>query len=238
MRLTDRYIKNPERVVLFLEGLRKSLIYIAIVVFSLTLSGLYFASNTLRYLKTSTGVQLAAFGVPDAFLAFVTTAVGLGLFAAMPYISFAILSAMVPLSPSFSRKTKWAFWAATIVLFYSGALFCVLITLPYGARFLLSYAAERIEPIISITHFVSFCFLFVFGFGMIFNLPLVMILLGRVGLLRRETLTRYRRYAILGITVISAILTPTPDFFNLLLMAVPLYVLFELGILGMGVWKK
>ncbi|MBU2499681.1 MAG: twin-arginine translocase subunit TatC [Proteobacteria bacterium] len=238
MRISNQYIKNPERVILFLEAFRKSLIHIGILIFSLTLIGLYFASSTLRYLKTSTGVKLAAFGVPDAFLAFVTTAVGLGLFAAMPYISFSILSAMPLLSPSFSRKMKWAFWTATILLFYSGAFFCILITLPYGAQFLLSYATERIEPIISVIHFVSFSFVFIFGFGMIFNLPLVMILLGRVGLVRRETWTRYRRYAILGITVISAILTPTPDVFNLMLMAVPLYILFELGIFGMRLWKK
>jgi len=238
MDLLRQYTQNPQRVLLFLESLRRSLIRIGLVVFSLTLIGLYFSSSILRYLKRITGVQLAAFGVPDAFLAFISAAVGLGLFAAMPYISYAVLSAMPPLNPSFSRKMMWGFWTATVLLFLSGAFFCIRITLPYGAHFLLSYASERIDPLISVTHFVSFCFIFVFGFGMIFTLPLVMILLGRVGLVKRETLSRYRRYAILAITVISAILTPTPDLFNLTLMAVPLYILFELGLFGMRFWKK
>jgi sec-independent protein translocase protein TatC len=238
MRTLKQITKDPQGVLLFLESLRKPLIGVGIVVFSLALIGLYFASGILRYLKKITGVQLAAYGVPDTFLAFLGIALVFGLFAAVPYIAFTILSAVPPLFPSFSRKMMWGFWTATLLLFYSGAGFCILITLPYGAQFLLSYATESIEAVISVTHFVSFCSLFILGFGLIFDLPLVMILLGRIGILKRETLTHYRRYAILAITVVSAVLTPTPDFINLMLMAVPLYILFELGLFGMRFWKK
>jgi sec-independent protein translocase protein TatC len=71
-----------------------------------------------------------------------------------------------------------------------------------------------------------------------FELPLVMVLSGRVGLVKRSVFTRYRSYAALIIVVISAILTPTPDAFNMMLMAVPLYILYEIGIIGMRVWGK
>jgi len=238
MDFLRRYSENPEQFLLFLESLRRSLIRIGLVVFSLTLVGLYFASGMLRYLKQMTGVHLAAFGVPDAFLAFIGAAVGVGLFGAMPYVSYAALSSVPPLFPSFTRKMMWGFWTAALFLFYSGAFFCIRITLPYGAHFLLSYSTERIDALISVTHFVSFCLIFIFGFGMIFMLPLAMIPMGRLGVVKRETLTRCRRYAILAITVASAILTPTPDLFNLTLMAVPLYLLFELGLFGMRFWKK
>jgi len=130
------------------------------------------------------------------------------------------------------------FWLVSLLLFYAGALFCRYVTLPYGVRFLLSFEGQDIEAIISVSKFVSFCMLFVFGFGLIFELPLAMILVGRLGLVSAKKLGGYRRYAILLISIVAAVLTPTPDVFNMMLMAVPLYVLFELGLLGMRVWGK
>jgi sec-independent protein translocase protein TatC len=73
---------------------------------------------------------------------------------------------------------------------------------------------------------------------MIFELPLCMMLLGRIGLVNAAMLSGYRRYAILAICIVAAALTPTPDVFNMALMAVPLYLLFELGLLGMRLWKQ
>jgi sec-independent protein translocase protein TatC len=105
-------------------------------------------------------------------------------------------------------------------------------------RFLLSFQAQHIEAVISVKKFVSFCFLLIIGFGLIFELPLSMILLAWLGLTEARVLAKYRRYAILSITVIAAILTPTPDILNLALMGVPLYLLFEIGLVGMRIWKK
>jgi sec-independent protein translocase protein TatC len=84
--------------------------------------------------------------------------------------------------------------------------------------------------------FVSFCLVFVFGFGVLFELPLAMILLGRIGAVPRATFARNRRYAILFITIVSSVITPTPDAFNLAMMALPLYLLFEVGLLGMRLY--
>jgi sec-independent protein translocase protein TatC len=128
------------------------------------------------------------------------------------------------------------FWLASVVLFYAGAFFCLRISLPYGVQFLLEFEGPYIEAIISVNKFVGFCLLFLFGFGIIFELPLAMILAGRIGVVRHQILARNRRYAILLITIVSAVLTPTPDAFNLAMMAVPLYLLFEIGLLGMRLY--
>jgi sec-independent protein translocase protein TatC len=117
-------------------------------------------------------------------------------------------------------------------------VFCLNISLPYGVAFLLEFQAPHIEAIISVKKFAAFCLLFLFGFGIIFELPLAMILAGRVGLVTYSALARNRRYAILTITIIAAVLTPTPDAFNLAMMAVPLYILFELGLVGMRWGRK
>jgi len=105
-------------------------------------------------------------------------------------------------------------------------------------KFLLSFEGESIEAIISVRKFVSFCMLFLFGFGLIFELPLAMIIVARLGLVSAKKLGSYRRWAILVISIVAAVLTPTPDVFNMMLMAVPLYLLFEIGLLGMRVWGR
>jgi sec-independent protein translocase protein TatC len=119
----------------------------------------------------------------------------------------------------------------SIFLFYLGAFFCYFVTLPFGIRFLLGYQSATIRPMISAGKYISFCTGFVFAFGIIFELPLILALLSAIRLVTAAFLTRNRRYAILLIAILSAVLTPTPDFFNLMLMGGPLYILFEVGVL-------
>jgi len=84
---------------------------------------------------------------------------------------------------------------------------------------------------ISVGKYVSFCAGFIFAFGLIFELPLILALLSYLRIVKVSFLTRNRRYAILLIAILSAVLTPTPDFFNMALMGGPLYLLFEIGVL-------
>jgi sec-independent protein translocase protein TatC len=84
---------------------------------------------------------------------------------------------------------------------------------------------------ISVGKYVSFCAGFIFAFGLIFELPLIIALLSYLRIVRVSFLTQKRRYAILLIAILSAVLTPTPDFFNMALMGGPLYLLFEIGVL-------
>lgn len=201
--------------------------------------GGYLAAGTIvRFLQRLTGVKLVAYGIPETFFTFLTLALGAGLFASIPYLLYSILSPLPTLFSTFRRKTMFAFWVASILLFYTGAAFCVLVSLPYGVQFLLSYETRNITALISVKKFVSFCLLVVFGFGLIFELPLSMMLLGRIGVVSAPLLSRYRRYAILAISIVAAVLTPTPDVFNMALMGIPLYLLFELGLLGMRLWKQ
>jgi sec-independent protein translocase protein TatC len=91
---------------------------------------------------------------------------------------------------------------------------------------------------ISVGKYVSFCWGFIFAFGLIFELPLVLALLSYLKVVNVAFLTRNRRYAILLIAILSAVLTPTPDFFNMTLMGGPLYLLFEIGIILVKVIER
>jgi sec-independent protein translocase protein TatC len=105
-----------------------------------------------------------------------------------------------------------------------------MVTLPYGIKFLLSFQSENLQAVISINQFVNFVTLFVLAFGVIFELPVFMVFSAQVGIFSRKTFEKNRRYAILVIAVLAAVLTPTPDVFNMALMAGPLYLLYESGI--------
>jgi len=230
--------ENPDRVFNTLQVLRRSFIRIGMVVLVFSIAGYYVAEPILRYLQQATGVRLAAYGVPETLFTFLNIALACGVFAGMPYMLYALLSGLQPLFPSFTRRMVIGFWLASVVLFYAGVLFCLNISLPYGVQFLLEFEGPHLEAIISVRKFAAFCLLFLFGFGIIFEMPLAMILLGRIGVLTHHALARNRRYAILALTIISAVLTPTPDAFNLAMMAVPLYLLFEIGLIGMRLGKS
>ena len=238
MRDLHQYTKDPKKVLSFLEAFRAALIRTGVMVAVFSVGGYLAAGPIVRFLQRLTGVKLVAYGIPETFFTFLTLALGAGLFASIPYLLYSILSPLPTLFSTFRRKTMFAFWVASILLFYTGAAFCVLVSLPYGVQFLLSYETRNITALISVKKFVSFCLLVVFGFGLIFELPLSMMLLGRIGVVSAPLLSRYRRYAILAISIVAAVLTPTPDVFNMALMGIPLYLLFELGLLGMRLWKQ
>jgi sec-independent protein translocase protein TatC len=196
------------------------------------------AEEVLRWFQVRTAAPLAAFGIADAFLALVTIALGAGAVAAVPYAAWEVLCAAAKIFPELTVRTRWLFWSASILLFFSGLCFCIRITLPYGSRFLLSYGSERLQPVICVRQFVSFCLVFTLGFGALFELPLVMTLLAWLKVATSSLVRRFRGYAIVLITIVAAVVTPTPDLVNLLLLAVPLYLLFELGILGMRLCER
>jgi sec-independent protein translocase protein TatC len=227
-----------DKVYRTLEGLRRSFIRIGAVVLLSGVAGFFLAEPMLRHLQHRTGVTLAAYGIPETFFTFLNLALAFGVFVTMPYVLYAVLAGLQPLYPAFTGRMRRGFWLASVALFYAGVVFCLNISLPYGVAFLLEFQGPHIEAIISVRKFAAFCLVFLFGFGIIFELPLAMILAGRLGLVGYQSLARNRRYAVLAITIISAMLTPTPDAVNLALMAVPLYMLFEVGLIGMRLGRK
>jgi sec-independent protein translocase protein TatC len=238
MKPLAEIFENRDQVIQFLEKLRRSLIQLAAVVFGLSLASYVLARDILNFLQGLVGVTLAYYALTETFFALLSIALASSLILSVPLILYKILAAGHAVFQQFTRKMFYGFWFGFVFLFYLGAGFCLLVTLPYGAKFLLGFQNQSLEALISVQKFVSFCLAFIFAFGLVFELPLIMILLGRIGLVPFTLFTRYRRYAILIIAVLSAVLTPTPDAFNMMLMAGPLYILYEMGIIGMRLWGK
>jgi sec-independent protein translocase protein TatC len=129
------------------------------------------------------------------------------------------------------KKYVIPFVSITTTFFLLGAAYCFFLVLPFAMGFLLTYKTESMIPMISVEKYVDFCLKFILAFGAIFELPVLIVFFTRMGFVSPKTLARHRKYAILIAFVVAAILTPTPDVFNQTLMAVPIIVLYEIGIL-------
>jgi sec-independent protein translocase protein TatC len=217
-------------LLIFLSELRKSIRLLGAAVIIGTAALYILSSTVLAGLQDHLGQKLAFFTVAEPFLAHVKLSFFVTLFVLMPGILYCLWMA---LGKPFKLKESTLAWFVffTTVLFYSGAGFCYFITLPYGVKFLLGFQSTQLKPVISISRFVSFVTMFILAFGVIFELPIFMVFAAKVGICSRSTFERHRRYAVLIISIMAALLTPTPDIVNMLLMGGPLYLLYEAGIL-------
>jgi sec-independent protein translocase protein TatC len=91
---------------------------------------------------------------------------------------------------------------------------------------------------ISVEKFLLFCVAMIFAFGVTFEIPIIMMVLGKTGIVKSQALVKRRRYAIFAVTVAAALITPTPDVYNMALLAIPMYVLYEAGIVLMKLTEK
>jgi len=138
------------------------------------------------------------------------------------------------ITPGLLQKEKkyfLPFLMSATALFMIGAAFCFMVVLPFTMGFLLNYKTENLEAMISIGNYVDFCLKFILAFGAVFELPLIIVFLTKYGVVSPEMLAKQRKYAVLGAFIAAAILTPTPDAFNQTLMAFPIIILYEIGII-------
>src|SRR5438094_2770135 len=165
-----------------------------------------------------------------------------GLFAlvlATPYAMWELWQFVVPGLHVQERRFVGPFVLVSSVAFYAGILFSFFFVLPFALNFLVSYGVNAgFIPQLSIAQYVGFALWFLLVFGLIFEVPLALTLMAKLGWVDAPVLKRYRKWAFLGAFVFAAILTPTPDPFNQCLMALPMYVFYEVGIISAGFFGK
>ncbi|HID70892.1 MAG TPA: preprotein translocase subunit TatC [Desulfobacterales bacterium] len=223
-------------LIIFLTELRKSIRALAISVIVAT-AGIFFLSpELLRLVQNHLADKLYFFSVAGPFLAHVKLALFASLYLLMPWI-MAVLWRAMGKPFGVEGKQLFSFVIFTCLLFYAGTLFCYFVTLPFGIKFLLGFGSENLKPVISIGRFVNFTTIFILAFGVIFELPMFMVFMAKVGVLTRKFYEKNRRYAVLLIAILAALLTPTPDVVNMLLMGGPLYLLYEAGIIILRVMR-
>jgi sec-independent protein translocase protein TatC len=187
---------------------------------------------------TKLGYKLVFTAPAEAFWVQMKVAMIVGLFISSPGILWQVWAFIAPGLHQHEKKYAAPFVIVGSLMFIAGGAFSLFVVTPYAINFLLSYARETLQPMITLENHVGFLLKFTLAFGLVFELPLALTLLARMGVVTPRTLARNRKYAILGAFVAAAILTPTPDAFNQTLMAGPLILLYEVGIICARVFGR
>jgi sec-independent protein translocase protein TatC len=198
-----------------------------------TLIALPFSERMVDWLArpvTKLGYELVFTAPAEAF--WVQMKVGLiaGVFIAAPVILWQVWAFISPGLHHHEKKYAVPFVLIGSIMFILGGVFSLYVVTPYALTFLLGYARPGLKPMITIQNHIDFLLKFTLAFGAVFELPLALTLLARMGVVTAKMLSKNRKYAILGAFIAGAILTPTPDAFNQTLMAGPLIILYEVGI--------
>jgi sec-independent protein translocase protein TatC len=175
--------------------------------------------------------KLTALGPAETLWTHFKVAFIVDIMIALPVILFEFWRFIAPGLLPKERRFATPFVILSTLFFFIGVLFCFVIVLPMAMQFLLTFD-PAIQQMPRFSEYVDFTLKFLLAFGVIFELPLAMVIAARLGLVTPQFLSRNRKYAILINFIIAAILTPTPDVFNQCLMALPMCVLYEFGILA------
>lgn len=163
----------------------------------------------------------------EAFLATFKVGVFLGVLLALPVLFYHFWRFV---APGLVEREQRIFVPAVVVslaLFSGGVALAFLVVIPVGLKFFLTFQREAFQPFISVGQYLSFTMRIALVFGLVFETPLVVILLSYLGVLSPRALARYRRHAIVAIAILSAVLTPSPDALSMMLLFVPFYFLYE-----------
>jgi sec-independent protein translocase protein TatC len=200
-----------------------------------------FSQRIVDYLArpvTDQKLNLVFLALTEAFWVQMKVALITGLFIASPAILWQVWRFVAPGLYDHERRYAAPFVIVGSLLFIGGGVFALKVVTPYAIAFLLSYSRPGLSPMISIASYIDFILKFTLAFGAVFELPLIITLLSRMGVVTPQTLARHRKYAVLGAFIAAAILTPTPDIFNQTLMAGPLILLYEVGIVSARIFGR
>jgi sec-independent protein translocase protein TatC len=230
-----------------LTELRKRLIWSLAAVFICFLFCFYFAKDIFAFLTIPLGQALAgqpnhhliATALTETFFTYAKIGLFGGLCLAFPVVAGQLWMFVAPGLYRQERRAFLPFLLASPVLFLIGAAFVFYIMLPFGIKFLVSFDSTGsgntlgIQLQAKVSEYLDFVMTLIIAFGVTFQLPVLLSLLGKVGILTSAQLRAWRRYALVGIAALAAVFTP-PDAFSMLSLVIPLYFLYELSIVS--VW--
>ena len=177
------------------------------------------------------GDKLIFTGLPEAFFTYLKVSFLTGLMLASPVILYEFWMFVAPGLYHKERRLLVPILFLSSFFFIGGALFGYFFVFPYGFQFFLGFASEHIRPLPSMREYLGFSSKLLLAFGLVFELPLVITFLAKLGIVDAPFLKKNRKYAVLLFFVVAAILTP-PDVVTQIMMAVPMMILYEISILG------
>jgi sec-independent protein translocase protein TatC len=234
--MTEYYPPESQRMDLIghLDELRRRIL--ACLIFLVIVTGVLFSQgNSLLAL-----LELPAQGVikefiftspTEAFATYFKVVLLAAFVACFPVVLYQIWGFMAPALPKASQRAVLVWLLFALISFLGGIAFSYGILLPSAFKFLVGFGEGIARPMISLAQYISFAVAIILVGGVVFEIPFVMGILAEAGILNSRTLRSGRRYAILLIVILAAVITPTTDIFNLVLFAGPMVLLYEVGLL-------
>jgi sec-independent protein translocase protein TatC len=219
-----------------LEELRSRIIKILVTVLIFSIVTYFFSERVIDFLARPVA-KVYFFSPTEAFAMRIKISIILGIILSVPVIFYHIWQFVIP--GLFEREIKAVVPAVifSTIFFIIGGSFCFFMVLPTAIKFLMGFGTEKLEPMIKIGSYISFVSYTTLAFGAVFELPIVSYFLGKLGIITDKTLRKGRRYAVLGILILAATITP-PDLFSQIMLAIPLYILYEISIVVLKITQK
>lgn len=225
--------ENREQTEMTLVGhlgeLRRRLVVSLVALVAGTLIAYYFIDPLMAFVTAPAG-KLYFMSPAEGFFSYLKLAIFSGLMLALPVVIWQVWLFVAPALTKGEKKWAIMLVPGSVLLFFSGISFAYLLVWPAAIRFFLGFGTETLTPMLSLGQYLSFLLSFILPFGIIFNLPLVLLILGKLGFVSSSFLARYRRVMIVASFVIGGIITPTPDIFSQTMMAIPIMLLYEASI--------
>ena len=232
-KITQEWLHDLDEKNLPLTGHLEELRYRIIVVFvtiGACFAALYpFAEQLLVILSTPIqDIQLHMLAPAEAFVVYLKLSIFAAIVVSIPMTFYQAWAFVAPGLYAREKKYVVPFVLFATLFFAIGGYFSYKVILPFGLNFLIGYGGAMIVPVISVSNYVTFVTRVILAFGIVFELPLIVVFLTKLGVITPDVMRAYRKYAIIAAFVLGAILTP-PDVFTQLLMAGPLIVLYEIS---------
>ncbi len=211
-----------------LEEFRRRLL-IALLAVAVSSTGCYFYATEIVHIITAPAGKLYYMSPGEAFFTYLKVSFFAGFLVALPVVLYQIWAFVVPALSKKERGTGLFLVPASVLLFLTGLAFGYLLALPAGIKFFMGFATEDLQPMLSLGQYLSFVISFLLPFGFVFELPLIILVLAKVGFIGSAFLKSKRKHVLVLSFVVGAVLSPTPDVFSQTMVAVPMIILYEIS---------
>ena len=215
-------------IIAHLTELRKRLIRSLIAIGIGSCIAYYFIEDIMHLLTGPAG-KLYYMQPAEAFFTYIKVAIFVGFLIALPVVLYQIWRFVLPALIGMERYLLSVIVPVSLILFLAGIAFSFFLVLPAAVKFLVGFSTQELQPMFSVKQYFDFVIAFLLPFGFIFELPLAIILLAKVGIVSSKFLAKQQRIVIFLTFVIGAVISPTPDIFSQCMIAIPMILLYEIG---------
>ena len=215
-------------IIAHLTELRKRLIRSLIAIGIGSCIAYYFIEDIMHLLTGPAG-KLYYMQPAEAFFTYIKVAIFVGFLIALPIVLYQIWRFVLPALIGMERYLLSVIVPVSLILFLAGIAFSFFLVLPAAVKFLVGFSTQELQPMFSIKQYFDFVIAFLLPFGFIFELPLAIVLLAKVGIVSSKFLAKQQRIVIFLTFVIGAVISPTPDIFSQCMIAIPMILLYEIS---------